>query len=250
MVKYRSRWLATRARLQLLNESPTNVCPLCGCEEETVEHILLCSQQADNRRKLYRRLEQWLRHFAVPLKLQLLLVSHLKHFLGDSPPPDLNVALSSTGLQRFVREQTSIGWGNLLSGFTSTSLATYMDTYLPEEANCDGPEWVIRLLRLLQLWVANCWHARCKHEHRKEKEHASATRLNLLSRIEHAYSLQHKVPHSFRHCFKFSTGSFQDKSDNFLENWLTLYEKLILGAAQDPQRQQNITEFFTFLKSD
>ncbi len=38
---------------------------------------------------------------------------------------------------------------------------------------------------------------------------------------------------------------FQDKSDNFLLNWLTLYERLILDAARDPQWQKTITEFFS-----
>ena len=73
-----------------------------------------------------------------------------------------------------------------------------------------------------------------------------ATRLNLLHQIEQVYFVQHKVPISFWHCFKYSLKSYQDKSDNFLENWLILYEKLILESAQDPKRQQNITEFFPF----
>ena len=83
-------------------------------------------------------------------------------------------------------------------------------------------------------------------EHRKEKEHASATRLNLIRHIEAVYAVQHKVPIIFRHCFKFSQDYFQDKSDNFLLNWFTLYKKLILEAASDPTRQQNITKFFLF----
>ncbi len=111
-----------------------------------------------------------------------------------------------------------------------------MDHHLPKKASCDGPEWVRRLLKLLQSWLADCWHIRCKHEHRKDQEHASASRLNLLHRIDQVYAVQHKVPEFFRHCFKYSTHYFSDKSDNFLENWLTLYEKLILNAAQDPQQ--------------
>ncbi len=75
----------------------------------------------------------------------------------------------------------------------------------------------------------------------------AATCLQLLHCLEQAYNPQHKVPTSFKHCFKVPLNFFQDKSDNYLQNWLTLYEQLILDAATDPQRQQNITEFFSFL---
>ncbi len=143
MVKYCSRWLATRAQLHLLKDSPTPVCPLCGVADETVDHILTCSCQADQRRKFYRRLEQWFQHFNVPLKLQLLLVTSLKLALGDSVSAVPSVSSASASLKKFVAEQDSIGWGNLLCGFVSSQLATYMDQNLPEQANCNGQEWSI-----------------------------------------------------------------------------------------------------------
>ena len=250
LVKYRSRWLATRARLHLLNASPNTECPLCGQPDETITHILVCPKQAPKRQKLYRQLSEWFQHFNIPVKLHHILVSQIKHFLKDGDSPGTVGSNASSALQQFVEEQETIGWGNLFCGFVSLRLATYMDNHLRDQDNCDGPEWVIRLLRLLQSWVAECWHARCQQEHQKNKEHASATRLNLLSRIEHVYEVQHKVPVSFWHCFKYPLKYFHDKSDNFLENWLILYEKLILDSAQDPQRQQNITEFFSFLSTD
>ena len=122
-----------------------------------------------------------------------------------------------------------------------------MDGHLLESANCDGQEWVICFIPLIQRWVAECWHARCQFEHRKDKAHVAATCQHLLHRIEQVYKVRDKVPHIFRHCFTVSVEYFQDKSDNFLQNWLTLYEQLILEAASDPKRQQNITEFFHFL---
>ena len=183
------------------------------------------------------------------MKLHRTVISQLKFSLGDGPVLEVADLSASPALQRFVLEQGRIGWYNLLCGFVSSSLAKYMDRHLPDEANCDGPEWVIRFLRLVQSWVADCWHTRCNFEHRKTKENESTTRLNLLSRIEQVYAVKHQVPISFRQCFKYSLKYFTDKSDSFLVNWLTLYEKLILDAAQDPKRQQTITEFFPFAQS-
>ena len=74
----------------------------------------------------------------------------------------------------------------------------------------------------------------------------TATWLHMLQRIDKVYTLRHKVPVTFQHCFKTPLQVFQEKSDNYLQNWLTLYEQLILHAALDPKRQQNITEFFLF----
>ena len=169
-------------------------------------------------------------------------------FVRDGPPLVESGSAASPELQKFLDEQEIIGWSNLWWGFVSLSLAIYMDENLPEEANVDSLEWVVCLLWLLQSWVADCWHFWCKHKHRRDKEEASATRQNLLHRIETVYSLQHMVPQSFQHFFGCSSSFFQDKSDSFLENWLILYEKLVLEAAHDPKRQQNITEFFTFLQ--
>ncbi len=148
MVKYRSRWLTTRARLHLLQSSPTTLCPLCGKEEEIIDHLLTCSKQHNKRQQFYRRLKEWFRHFRVPLKLHRILLSHLKFALGDFQSSVSCNSSASTGLQKFCAEQEKIGWGNLLCGFASASLAVYMDEHLPEKSNCDGLEWVIRLLCL------------------------------------------------------------------------------------------------------
>ncbi len=175
MVKFRSRWLATRARLHLFKESPTAVCPLCSKDDESITHFLQCSRQADLRTKLYKRLETWLRHFNTPLKLQRILVSHLQVSLGDLNSPVSGGEAASDGLKKFERQQIDIGWNNLLCGFAASTLAQYMDEHLPEQANCDGQEWVVRLLKMIQGWVAELWHARCKVEHGKEKDHLAAT---------------------------------------------------------------------------
>ena len=181
------------------------------------------------------------------MKLHLFLLSHLRTSLGDPSGlvPDINSA--SKGLRRFETQQASIGWSNLFCGFVSSTLADYMDGHLPENAKYDRQEWVIWFLQLIQSWVAEWWHDRCQFEHRKDKQHVAATRQNLLHRIEQVYKVQDKVPHPFRHCFTVSLNYFQYKSDNFLQNWLTLYQHLILEAASGPKRQKNITGFFQFL---
>ena len=168
MVKFRSGWIATRARLQLLQDSPTNLCPLCGDHEETVKHILKCPGQAEKRKNFYNSLDQWFRHFQVPLKLHLMVLSQLRYSLGGGPEP-ASLSSVSSSLCQFCAEQNGIGWFNLFCGFVSSSLAEYMEEHLPDNSNCDGPEWVVRLLRLIQSWVADCWHVRCKHEHSKKR---------------------------------------------------------------------------------
>ena len=110
-----------------------------------VDHILKCSLQADRHQQVYQKLEQWLHHFSVPLKLHHILVAQLKFSLGDELSPVHGSSSASPDLQKFLDEQGKIGWSKILCGLDSSFLVFYMDVHLPEQANCDVPEWVIRL---------------------------------------------------------------------------------------------------------
>ena len=244
MIKFRTHWIATRARLVLLKESPTALCPCCHQHDETWEHILRCPNQVGAQAELFHSLQKWMREKHTPLKLHLLIISNLRNALGLAPSSAFTVEGASDSLQRFQGQQHDIGWLNLFCGFVSTSLKSYIESQLPSDLDKSGEDWVIGLLRHLQRWVTNTWIRRCKLEHNKHREEQSATRQQLLHRITEVYQLRHRVPSTFGKCFDFPIHKFENKSDNFLFNWLDLHEKVIKTAASNPIQQSRILDFF------
>ncbi len=244
MIKFRTRWIATRSRLFLLQESPTAICPSCQQHEETWDHLLRCPSMVGAHAELFHSLQKWMRDNNTPLKLHLLLVHKLRQTLGlhSTGPPDFHN--TSSLLKQVHEQQQSIGWSNLFCGFVTRSLTKYMDVQLSLEENASGSQWVHGLLNLLQQWVASVWVRRCKLEHNKHREEQSATRQQLLQRIAQVYSVRHKVPFSFQKCFDTPLQTFPQKSDNFLFNWLGLHEEVILNAATEPLTQSCMLDFF------
>ncbi len=196
------------------------------------------------REKFYEKLAKWFDDSHTLLQLWVVFLFELKLAIGD--PTGLQYLLDSVslGLLDFIQRQRNIGWENIFCGFISSSLGEYMEDRMRDNDYCDGFEWVVIFLCLVQTWVADTWHRLCKIEHDKNKQDASATRLQLKHRITTVFGFQHQVPPVFRRCFRHDLEYFQDKSDNFLRNWLELYEELITQAATDPQHQTFLTEFF------
>ena len=243
MVKFRTHWIATRARLFQLNDSPTKTCPCCQEQKETWHHILRCTGLTGLQAEFFVSFQQWMRSHHTPLKLHLLLVNKLRFVLGlTSQDPLLPDA--SQALRQVYLHQNKIGWEHLFCGFAAYSFQTYIDSHLPTDSDITGEQWVRALLKFTQLWVDKVWQHRCDIEHDKTKETQSATRQHLLHRISTVYKLQHKVAWEFQRCFQFPLANFEQKSDDFLRNWLETHESIISQASQEKHQQTRILEFF------
>ena len=82
MIKFRTRWIATRARLALLQESLTDSCPFCETNREIWDHVLQFPCITGLQAEFFLSIQKRMRANHTPLKLHLMVVQELQKFLG------------------------------------------------------------------------------------------------------------------------------------------------------------------------
>ena len=182
VTKHTSRFCGTNRQLARIDSSVKNVCPSCGCRNESSTHLTRCSDPV--RVQMFELtvgdLVTWMRSTKVDGALVTLVRDYLlgrgrtsmTQVLGDRRSP----------LALLARTHDKLGWRNFLEGRICSLFIETASASLPERRSPEkwGADFISRLLQI----VHRQWLLRNAHVHyRKLDGLTEAQHTAILARI-------------------------------------------------------------------
>ena len=138
-------------------------CPGCPCEDETIEHILQCTNQSQTQRRKERMIElrKKMMTLGFPRVIMEAICKLLLHHIDRTPP----VVPQHPSLARAVQDQLQIGLHLLPRGFISTQWLLLLQEYTVE----DPDRAISGFLKTLWLdFIDDIWRGRNEIVHKQE----------------------------------------------------------------------------------
>ena len=210
ITKFAYRWQNCRAQTLQFDTaselSPINhkkyLCPMCGTELETSDHVLQChnkrsvTQYSTSRFLLGKKLSK----LKTPDRLTAAIKYGLRMYSSSSITArqqlsyetdfhsDLNIQIDKA----FVA-QSSIGWDNFCRGFVSKEWAKCMEMHYARNYSgnitLSSDRWATRLITLLQEYGLSAWNYRNSIVH-GESDSNFLTKAELKKQIARCFELQ------------------------------------------------------------
>ncbi len=243
VVKLTHDILPTRNITTRYDPSSPAACPFCLSLPETRDHLVRCNHavchkwRGDFLRILRKRGEPL---HTNPVLLDIL-IQGLDSWLRYQPEPF--PAAYPPAYRSLIREQSVIGWRQILNGRWSTRWAILQDRYLrrhfdPIPAQLGGTKWVTIMIDTTWHSVRNLWDLRngkvygvdssTRAQKQKEQAHRELRALYILRG-------------NMRHC---DTDIFHATADDHLEaqpvwalkNWLRIYKPMVKHSIKEAIR--------------
>lgn len=215
------RWAPTNARNFIVGTSETPMCPLCGSERETTEHVLRCTAPAATDARLAATED--LEHSLDDIGTHPDLISLISLAATTGERPDLDLVESDIALQSVMESQEKIGWHLLRYGFVAKAWrveqSRWKKTQDPHFSCKKGERWARQLQESLWEYVSTLWNHRNKVVHGKDKNEVVTNRLTKMRR--EAERLIQDAPvlgAADRHLLQ--VRDINSKSGHFLRHWL------------------------------
>ncbi len=210
VTKFIYRWQNCRAQTLQFDEAgelaPINhkkyLCPLCGTELETPDHVLQCNnrravtQYSTSRFLLGKKLDK----LKTPNRLTAAIKFGLRMFSSSSVaakdilqyPTDFHSDLN-TQIDKAFEAQSFIGWDNFCRGFISKEWSKCMEIHYNRHhrgditLSCD--RWATKLVLLIHEYGLSAWNYRNSVIH-GESDSNFMTKAELKKQIDRCFELQ------------------------------------------------------------
>jgi hypothetical protein len=217
ILKFTHDWLPTCKRLyrEGLEKSPR--CPLCNHLEETTNHLLTCSRgiQEATRQKIAEYLWRDTTNHGNSELNNIIEIALSETPQNMSWEPLKNAV--SPELQKSIRQQTKIGWGQLWRGRLTKEIAVFMENHY-RNLNLDskrytGTRWCKMLIQNIWNSVLQLWKQRNEMIHgiissaQQEK-----TRERLEVKVQRYYKYKEQL-------------NVKDREKIFSRTWTRCYKK-------------------------
>ena len=214
------RWAPTNARQCLVGQSDTPLCPLCGVEQETLDHVMGCDSPSATaaKREALAEFDQALDDIGTHPDIATLLCLAV-----DSGRRPLCDAESDRDLSGIMVAQDTIGWGIVRYGFIAKEWTAAQTHWAESRDPNHSPKKTLRWAKQVQehMWsfVTAIWDHRNKEVHGKEKQEAAQKIVHAL-RAEAKKVLRDRpaLGASDRHLLDIN--GIEAKNGQFLHHWL------------------------------
>ena len=152
ITKFNSGYCSTGRMMKLWRQRVIDTCPRCGIEVETPVHILQCpSVQAGKKWEAsIQNLVEWLGSVKTCPDIRKLICCAIQQWREQLPVLPL-MSYDFDGVSAIYKDQSLIGWRNLLSGFVSVEWASVQNRYYKWLGlKRTGKRWVTMLIK--KLW--------------------------------------------------------------------------------------------------
>ena len=191
-VKYQQGWLPTNSFLHRQGRVPSALCPLCGTEEETTEHLHCCGnpKAVEERRVQLDACFKSLREAGTAPEIVNCWEQQLYKMFCLPPPAlrDLSASRHCAAMDKAIsvarKHQAILSWQGFLQGRHSVEWVKVQRLHvkLRREPPRKGLPWELRSVRLISALVPDVWRRRNEWVHgatvteaarlRRERVHA------------------------------------------------------------------------------
>jgi hypothetical protein len=136
-------------------------------------------------------------------------------------------------IDKWIKEQTKIGWEHILYGRTAKSLETAMETHFRSEANDNrqetGTKWVRTLIHKIWDIFLKLWTQRNEIIHGKQADHRSQREQQFLeARVARCYEFKYKLSVADRTKVFYKTQDELLQEDaRYVRAWIKLCKRII-----------------------
>jgi hypothetical protein len=255
LTKFCCYTLPTGDRLHRRTDSYDDRCPSCHAPNETDDHILQCNAPARRawRSDLLKTLLKPLNAFVDPVLLDIFREGLLR-FFGDD---HLDPTIYPPRYQRLLKQQSAIGWNNLLRGKLSEDWAYLQQQYCNRhniKMNHIQRLWLSKLLRTMWIRIHDLWLARNNDRHgRNNKAKFQASHDQVQRTIRTLYLLKNKVLSEDQDLFYDDVEIHLLQPLRELNSWVSVHQGLIAYSVRTAKLAAKshtlpITEHFPILR--
>jgi hypothetical protein len=189
--KFMYNRLPTNHREQLYNNEMSGLCSECSTEIETQDHMIKC--KSDSRQSIRDSLltgaEEICKKNNVPSEMTNAFMSGLTAWIKNEKIPNIKTIVPNASIQlkKTYREQTLIGWDQIVKGRIATSWSQFINHKLDQndEDNSQyttSETWGVKIIVHLWKHILQLWHARNKTEHGETAKEKTDIRKEKLSK--------------------------------------------------------------------
>jgi hypothetical protein len=225
-------WLPTYARLHRENQTTNPRCPLCHYRSETSLHIFCCKHP--KQQELFKRIIHYLEEDGKSSGNSI--INHVITVALKNTTNSTTAGIDKTDIiyiDKWVQDQSHIGWEQILYGRTAKSLETALDIYFRSKKNDTGQDtgakWIKRLIHKIWDTFLQLWVQRNEIIHGKQEGSRSLREQQFLeARVSRCYEYQYKLPAEDRgKIFHKSLEEMLREDARYLKAWIKLCERII-----------------------
>ena len=232
------------------NTSKTATCQLCQREKETVQHVLLCSQEDMTRvrNKFYATFKTLLTSIKTEPKLQQLLLHIIQNWNSSQRPlysPDTNNFFEQQATTCF-NSQACIGWKNFMQGIIFCGWIHIQSQYYQQQhfgVEFNEERWNKKVTESLlmhhrEMWNEHCTIIKAENSATSDQRQRDAA-YELCKSFRYKLNLFHPNHH---HIFQKREHFFRSsKMDTIYMRQNEVYSAI---KYEQPKTKQTITSFF------
>jgi Reverse transcriptase (RNA-dependent DNA polymerase) len=229
LLKFVYGWLPIGKRRQSFDPKACIICPSCGNEEETHDHILQCEEP--KRRQIFENLTESIRQQCEKSKVNSQLteefLSHLTAWIEKSEAPIL--PSNSTPLRRALTDQKAIGWNNCMRGFLTIKFQQLINQNKGNPlSKFESVKWTTQIIKLMWQHELDQWKARNEAVHGATKEEQyQKVRERLLEDATELYSYKLEIPEPDRSKIFKNWYKAIKKKNRPLKHWLQIIQRTV-----------------------
>jgi hypothetical protein len=247
-------WLPTYARLHRESQTTNPRCPLCYYRSETSLHIFCCTHP--RQQELYRRITHYLEEDGKKSGNKVINRVITTALENTSNTTTLNTdKTGDINIDKWIQDQSQIGWEQILYGRTAKSLETALDIYFRSKKNDTrqetGAKWIKRLIHKIWDTFLQLWLQRNEIIHGKQEGAQSIREQQFLEvRVSRCYEYQYKLQAEDRgKIFYKSLEAMLCEDARYLKAWIKLCERIIRVYKKENKGKSREGQFMeTFFK--
>jgi hypothetical protein len=225
-------WLPTYERLHRENQTTTTRCPLCHFRSETSLHIFCCGNP--KQQETFRTIVSYLEENGRQSGNQKINHIIQKALLNAANISTLNIEhTGNPRIDKWIKDQTKIGWEHILYGRTAKSLEAAMETHFRNKENDTrqetGTKWVRTLTHKIWDVFLILWSQRNEIIHGKQTDNRSQREQQFLeARVARCYEFEYKLRVEDRTKIFYKTqDEILQEDARYVRAWIKLCERII-----------------------
>jgi hypothetical protein len=249
--------LPTHQDMERFGQHPTDTCPSCMTQTETIDHLWECPSRAQWRTDFVESMQKKLRSLDTERSMEIVLLRGLRQLLCDHSATLASDRLPAH-IEKAVEAQNEIGWKQILKGRFATQWMEIQrrhiqaDPALRKDKTKSATTWKKEVCFHLWINLHEGWKLRNKDKHGHDAaEYETKKKQRLQPALRRLYNMKDSLAATDRVLLR---GTMEERQASMradvLEAWIANMTPLITKLAQraEKNRKDGNKEIYEYME--